>query len=97
MFADTSCLLATTMSSSSEKLIPLLEGSNYLIWAGVMRPYLQSQEIWHIVNGGKLKPRALTAMATNASKVATRKAERKNWNNKDDRHHYDVLFSTFQI
>ena len=72
------------MSSSLEKLVPLLEGSNYLIWAGAMRPYLQSQGMWQIVNGNELKPRALTAMATNAAKVAAREAECKDWNNKDD-------------
>ena len=77
-------LIATTMSSSLEKLVPLLEGSNYLIWAGLMRPYLQSQGMWHIVNGDEPKPRALAAMATNAAEVAAREAEHKDWNNKDD-------------
>ena len=70
-FTDMSRLIATTMSSSLEKLVPLLEGSNYLIWAGAMRPYLQSQGTWRIVSGNEPKPRTLTATATNATEVAT--------------------------
>ena len=83
-FTDMSRLIATTMSSSLEKLVPLLEGSNYLIWAGAMRPYLQSQGTWRIINGNEPKPRTLVATATNTAEVTAREAEHKDWNNKDD-------------
>src|SRR5579863_8181439 len=41
----------TTMSSSLEKLVPILDGTNYREWSVMMQAYLQTQELWDYVNG----------------------------------------------
>ena len=71
------------MSSSLEKLISILDGSNYLTWADVMKSYLRSQENWQIVTGGYAEPRDPGTGAT----TDVRKDYQDNllhWKNKDD-------------
>jgi hypothetical protein len=57
------------MSSSFEKLVPLLDRSNYLIWADVMKSYLMSQGLWRITNGSDAKP---TQVAMTSDKYESR-------------------------
>ena len=47
------------MSSSLEKLVPMLEGQKYLVLADGMKSYLKSQELWQVVSGGYTIPAAL--------------------------------------
>ena len=70
------------MSSSLEKLVPLFDGSNYLIWSDSMRAWLRSQGLWQITSGTEVKP---TAPAVTTSTAAASVADAvANWNNRDD-------------
>ena len=71
------------MSSSLEKLVPLLEGNNYLIWADAIKSYLRSQGIWQVVSGGYLQPTAPTGNPT-AAQLKEFQTENLDWRNKDD-------------
>src|ERR1700723_3834672 len=71
------------MSSSLEKLVPLLEGNNYLIWADAIKSYLRSQGIWQVVSGGYLQPPAPTGNPT-AAQLKEFQTENLDWRNKDD-------------
>jgi hypothetical protein len=77
-------LTAITMSSNLSKDVPLLEGSNYLLWADAMKSFLRSQGVWQIVEGNETQP--IVPMATMGNSVAVKEAEaaRLAWNNKDD-------------
>ena len=76
------------MSSALEKHIPLLEGSNYHIWADAMQSYLRSQGLWQITIGNKSQPsipaKSGPPTASNNTAIATANKERQEWNNKDD-------------
>ena len=69
------------MSSSIEKLVPLLDGSNYRVWKDSMQSYLMSQGYWRITNGQYLKPASL---ATTNDCYAQVESDRREWDNKDD-------------
>ena len=77
-------LTAITMSSNLSKDIPLLEGSNYLLWADAMKSFLRSQGVWQIVEGGQPQPVIPNATATNAVQVKEATDEVFAWNNKND-------------
>src|SRR3984885_15888433 len=55
----TCLIIEINMSSSIEKLVPLLDGSNYRVWKDSMQSYLMSQGYWRITNGQYLKPASL--------------------------------------
>ena len=55
------------MSSSLEKLVPMLEGQNYLVWADAMKLCLKSQGSWQVASGGYVKPSPLAATITDAA------------------------------
>jgi hypothetical protein len=38
------------MSNALTTLVPILDGSNYLIWAHQMKAFLQSMELWEMTN-----------------------------------------------
>jgi hypothetical protein len=38
------------MSNALTTLVPILDGSNYLVWARQMKAYLQSMELWEMTN-----------------------------------------------
>jgi hypothetical protein len=38
------------MSNALTTLVPILDGSNYLVWAHQMKAYLQSMELWEMTN-----------------------------------------------
>ena len=76
------------MSSNLEKLVPLFDGSNYLLWENAMRSYLRSQGVWQIASGIQQQP-MMPAAVTPATpeNMAARKAaqdDRDDWSNKDD-------------
>ena len=71
------------MSSSLEKLIPILDGSNYLTWADMMKSYLWSQENWWIVTGGYAEPRD-PGTATTTEVCKDYQENLLHWKNKDD-------------
>jgi len=48
------------MSSSLDKLIPLLDGTNYRDWAVLMQSYLQMQELWDVVGREHYSPNVPT-------------------------------------
>jgi len=52
------------MSSTLDRLVPVLDGTNYRDWAVLMQSFLQMQELWEVV-GGRLRmpaePTRLTA------------------------------------
>jgi hypothetical protein len=69
------------MSSSLEKLVPLLDGSNYLIWADVMKSYLMSQGYWCITKGTNTKPNQL---AVTSDKYDDGEYARNQWDKDND-------------
>src|ERR1700733_3089810 len=74
-------IIEINMSSSIEKLVPLLDGSNYRVWKDSMQSYLMSQGYWRITNGQYLKPASL---ATTNDRYAQVESDRREWDNKDD-------------
>src|SRR3984885_13573914 len=76
------CLtLESNMSSSIERLVPLLDGSNYRVWADSMKPYLMSQGYWRIANGDFTKPPSINL---SNKRYADVEGDRRDWDNKDD-------------
>ena len=39
------------MSSTLDRLVPVLDGTNYREWSTMMEAYLQMQELWEVVSG----------------------------------------------
>src|ERR1700733_1296356 len=74
-------IIEINMSSSIERLVPLLDGSNYRVWKDSMKSYLMSQGYWRIANGEYLKPASL---ATTNGCYAQVESDRREWDNKDD-------------
>jgi len=58
------------MSSSLERLVPVLDGTNYRDWAVLMQSYLQLQDLWEVVGGGHRMPAALGQSPTPAQTAA---------------------------
>ena len=74
----------SNMSSSLEKLVPMLEGQNYLGWANAMKSYLKSQGSWQVASGGYIKLSPVAATITNAAQIKKHRDETLEWSNKDD-------------
>ena len=72
------------MSSSLEKLVPILEGLNYLVWADAMKSYLWSQGLWHVASGEYIQPALLAQTVTDAALIKEHGEEMLAWSNKDD-------------
>ena len=77
-------LTAITISSNLSKDIPLLEGSNYLLWADTMKSFLRSQGVWQTAKGRQPQLVISNAMATSAAEVKEAMDEVFAWNNKDN-------------
>ena len=58
------------MSSSLERLVPVLDGTNYRDWAVLMQSYLQLQDLWEVVGGAHRMPAALGPSPTAAQTTA---------------------------
>jgi len=67
------------MSSSLERLVPILNGTNYHDWAVLMQSFLQLQDLWEVVDGSHHMPTALTPGAT-ASQTTAYNTAYAEWN-----------------
>jgi len=72
------------MSSSLERLVPILDGANYRDWAVLMQLYLQLQDLWEVVDGSHCMPAALAAGATTSETTIYNDAYAK-WNIADNK------------
>src|ERR1700674_4911707 len=88
------------MSSSLDKLVPLLDGTNYRDWQVLMQSYLQMQELWEITGGSERMPRepqptmrttgtgptaTTTTIQVPAEEMALYHAEYSAWNKADNK------------
>ena len=72
------------MSSSLERLVPVLDGTNYRDWAVLMQSFLQLQDLWEVVDGTHRTPTALTPGAT-ASQITAYNTAYADWNVADNK------------
>jgi hypothetical protein len=72
------------MSSSLERLVPILDGTNYRNWAVMMQSFLQMQELWDVVDGAHKMPTALDPSAT-AAQTAAYNVAYAAWNTLDNK------------
>jgi len=72
------------MSSSLERLVPVLDGTNYRDWAVMMQSYLQLQELWEVVGGSYRMP-TLPAQGASASDVTAFREAFALWNIADNK------------
>jgi len=54
------------MSTSLERLVPVLDGTNYHDWSVLMQSFLQMQDLWEVVGGTHRMPATLASGATPA-------------------------------
>ena len=48
--------MSSTATNNVKTAIPIFDGSNYNVWVDQMKFWLQSQNLWRIVNGTILRP-----------------------------------------
>ena len=65
------------MSTSLERLVPVLDGTNYRDWAVLMQSFLQMQELWDVVDGAHRMPTTLTPGAMQSQTTAYNTADNK--------------------
>jgi len=74
------------MSSSLERLVPVLNGTNYCDWAVLMQSFLQMQDLWEVVGGTHRMPAALAASpAPTPAQTATYNEQYAAWNTIDNK------------
>ena len=44
------------MSQALQNLVPVLDGTNYMVWARAMQAYLMSQQLWLVTDGTWVRP-----------------------------------------
>jgi hypothetical protein len=44
------------MSSTLDRLVPVLNGTNYREWSTLMEAYLKMQDLWDVVSGATAAP-----------------------------------------
>ena len=68
------------------KSVPLLDGSNYQVWAQGMTAVLRAKGVWQVVRGKEVKPPVLSlhTVGVDQDDVDERVKERLAWDNKDD-------------
>ena len=86
--------------SSLDKLVPVLDGTNYRDWSVLMQSYLQMQEIWEVVIGEYRMPRepvgttrqqgtgptaTTVAVPPTDAEMAQYRAEHSAWNKADNK------------
>jgi hypothetical protein len=59
-----------TMSSQLATLVPVFDGTNYLVWSRVMKAYLQSQGLFGYTDGSLTIPVSIPAVAATATTPA---------------------------
>jgi hypothetical protein len=72
------------MSNSLERLVPVLDGTNYHDWQVLMQSFLQMQDLWEVVGGNHRMPAALAQGAT-ASQTAAYNQAYARWNSIDNK------------
>src|SRR6266536_4673325 len=73
-----------TMSNDElYRTVPMLDGSNYPVWAQAITAALRSKGVWQIARGSEVRPEDLPAGAAAAAK-AERTKEQSDWDNRDD-------------
>jgi len=65
------------------RTVPLLDGSNYTVWAQAITAALRSKGVWQIARGNEDRPESLPANASTDAKAERRK-EQEAWDNRDD-------------
>jgi hypothetical protein len=60
-----------TMSSQLATLVPIFDGTNYLVWSRAMKAYLQSQGLFGYTNGSLTIPVSIPAVAASPVVPAT--------------------------
>ena len=65
------------------RTVPLLDGSNYTVWAQAITAVLRSKGVWQIARGHEERPANLPANADNNAK-AEREKQKADWDNRDD-------------
>ena len=58
------------MSSQLDRLVPVLDGTNYCQWSVLMQSFLQMQELWEVIGGRHHMPAQPTPVATDVSQAA---------------------------
>jgi len=72
------------MSSSLDRLVPLLDGTNYRDWSVLMQSYLQMQDSWEVVGGSYRMP-TQPAQGASQSEITTFREEFGAWNTADNK------------
>jgi transposase InsO family protein len=60
-----------TMSSQLATLVPIFDGTNYLVWSRAMKAYLQSQGLFGYTDGSLTIPVSISAVAASPAVPAT--------------------------
>ena len=63
--------------------VPILDGSNYTLWAQGMTAALRSKGVWQVVRGHQIRPENLGGDADDDD-IAARQKEKDDWDNRDD-------------
>ena len=63
--------------------VPMLDGSNYTVWAQAITAALRSRGVWQITRGHEPRPVNPPANASPEDKAA-REKEKADWDNRDD-------------
>jgi len=72
------------MSSSLERLVPILDGTNYHDWSVLVQSYLQLQNSWEVVGGSYRMP-TQPAQGASASDVTAFREAFSLWNAADNK------------
>jgi hypothetical protein len=77
------------MSSTADVMavVPMLDGSNWIIWETQMKAFLRAKGLWQITSGSEVRPPSLVATDDDTPTAEARYARRKEqieWDNRDD-------------
>ena len=51
LFRNPTTLMSSAVNNDVKTAVPIFDGSNYNVWVDQMKFWLQSQNLWRIVNG----------------------------------------------
>jgi hypothetical protein len=75
--------ISTMSNDELYRTVPMLDGSNYTVWAQAITAALRSKGVWQIARGSENRPEDLPATA-NAVAKAEREKSQSDWDNRDD-------------
>jgi len=64
------------MSSTLDRLVPILDGTNYREWSTLMQAYLRMQDLWDVVSGASSPPTKPTGIIRDVAATETEAARR---------------------